>query len=256
MFLNLINKMNLNLGINYPINKEKNEIKKELKNMNFSKIINLILLNQPIVLSKLNYPNKLVNKMNTTKKISSLKKSNKKNYKTSYNNENGKFFNVELSKINKDKKIIETKNIYDNRKKYKKNKKSFYILNNRKYNDNKFNDIPIINTSFHKKKKIQINKQKSISISKLQKANSFSKSQNLNNSNASFDIKKISEKKLSPIGRSKNKKVGINFTIKSNNKNNKFYLIKKRQNIALDFKTKMSLYIQNQKKYSQREKKK
>lgn len=246
--------MNLNLGINYPNNKEKNLIKKDIINKNFSKIINLILSNQPIVLSKLNYPNKLVNKINTTKKGYSLKYNNSKNYKTSYIKENGKFFNVEISKLNKDKKkVIEsTKNIYDNNKRYKKNKSSFYILNNRKYNDNKFNDIPIINTSFHKKKRIQINKKNLYSISKSKNVNSFSKSQNL--SNASFDIKKISERKLSPIEGNKNKKIGINFTIKSSNKNNKFYLIKKRQNISHDLKTKMSLYIQNQKKYSQKDK--
>ena len=247
--------MNLNLGLNRPINKEKNLIKKEIINSNFKKIISLILTNRPIVLTNLNYPNKLANKMNTTKKGYSLKNNNLKNYKTSYIKENGKFFNVELSKINKDKKVIESsKNIYNKRKKYKKNKSSFYILNNRKYNDNKFNDIPITNTSFQKKKKIQINKQKSNSILNTKNTNSFSKSQNINNSNASFDIKKISERKLSPIGGSKNKKIGINFTIKSTNKNNKFYLIKNRQNICNDLKTKMSLYIQNQKKYSQREK--
>ena len=154
--------MNLNLGLNRPINKEKNLIKKEIINSNFKKIISLILTNRPIVLTNLNYPNKLANKMNTTKKGYSLKNNNLKNYKTSYIKENGKFFNVELSKINKDKKVIESsKNIYNKRKKYKKNKSSFYILNNRKYNDNKFNDIPITNTSFQKKKKIQINKQKS-----------------------------------------------------------------------------------------------
>ena len=247
--------MNLKLGINYPINKKKNLIKKDLVNKNFSKMISLILSNQPIALSKLNYPNKFINKMNTTKKGYSLKNNNTNNYKTSFNNEKGKFLNVEISKINKDKKIIEnSNNICGIQKKYKKNKGSFYIYNNRKYNDNKFNDIPIINTSFQKKKKMQLIKQKSESISKLKNVNSFSRSQNLNNSNASFDIKKISERKLSPIDRRKNKKIGINFTIKSSNKNNKFYLIKRRPNISNDLKTKMSLFIKNQKKNSRREK--
>ena len=110
--------MNLNLGINYPINKEKNLIKKDLINKNFSKMISLILSNKPIALSKLNYPNKFINKMNTTKKGYSLKNNNTKNYKTTYNNEKGKFLNVEISKINKDKKVIEnSNNICDIKKK-------------------------------------------------------------------------------------------------------------------------------------------
>ena len=245
--------MNLNVGLNYPINKEKNLIKKELISKNFTKIISLLLTNRPIVLTNQNLPKNLVNKMNTAKKGYSLKNNNKKNNKTSHISD-GKFFNVELSKLNRDTNTTKSPR---NRNKYNKNKNksSFYILNNRKYNDNKFNDIPIINTSFHKKKKIQINKQKSdYSISQTKNANSFSKSQNLNNSNFSFDNNKISGRKLSPIGGSKIKKNGINFTIKNSNKNNKFYLLKNRQNIAYDLKTKMSLYIQNQKKYSQREK--
>ena len=48
-----------------------------------------------------------------------------------------------------------------------------------------------------RKKKLRINNQRIESISNYNKSRSFSKSQNLNYSNGSFDIKKILERKFS-----------------------------------------------------------
>ena len=247
--------MNLNLGLNYPLNKEKNYLKKDLLNKNFTKILSLILSNQSTALSNINYHNKFIHKIYTTKKGYSFKNNKLKKYKTSFISNNDKILNKEFSKINIDNKEIQKTNNICDQINIKRKKNNIFCLNKRKENDPfKFHEVPINNTSYQRQKKIIINNQKIESVSKM-KAKSFSKSQNLNFSIGSVDIKKLSERKIFS-GRkdsSKKKKNKINLTINSKDKNNKFYLIKKRKNFSQDLKTKISVYIQQQKKYSQRE---
>ena len=248
--------MNLNFGLNYPINKENNYIKKDLLNKNFTKIVSLILTTRPIALSNINYHNKFIHKVYTNKKGFSLKNNNLKKNKTSFISDNEKILNRELSKINIDHKEIPNTNICYDKINCKRKKNNISILNTRKCNDNcKFHEVPKNNTSYQKQKKLIINNHKTESVSKFIKNKSFSKSQYLNHSCGSVDIKKISKRKISS-GRersSKNKKNIKNLTINNKNKNNKFYLIKKRNNFSHDLKTKISLYIQQQQKYCQRE---
>lgn len=246
--------MNLNFGINYPLNKDKNLIKKDLVNKNFTKIINIILTNQPIALSNLNYHKKFIHKIYSSKKELSMKNYKLKKYKSSYFNDDDKLFNPQLSKINiENKENSNTKKNCD-KKSNKRSNDSFYILNKRKFSDNlKSKNVPINNTSYQRQKKIIINNQRIESISNYNKSRSFSKSQNLNYSNGSFDIKKILERKFSSKkGENKNSIKKINLTINNKDKNNKFYLIKKRKYFSHDLKTKINLYIQQQKKYKKR----
>ena len=116
--------MNLNIGINHPTNKNKNNIKKDLLNKNFTKIINIILTNQPIPLSNLNYHKKFIHKIYSTKKRLQMKNYKLKKYKSSYLNDNDKYLNSELSKINIENK--ETSNAKN--KCYKKKIKEIMIV--------------------------------------------------------------------------------------------------------------------------------
>ena len=238
--------MNLNSGLHYT--------KKNPLNTNITKIVNLILSNQPIFISNSKYHNNFINKIRIMKKGYSMKNSNLKKYKSSFINDNKTFLNRDMSKINiQNRSNINIKNIC-NKQKLNKNNNSFYISKPYKYNENIINnEIPNSNISHKKKNKNIIFNQKLKSKLKLKKSKSFSISRNLSCSTGSADIQKITNQNISSGAKSNNKKSRINLTIKGKNKrNSKFYLIKKNKNFSNDLKAKINLYIEQQKKYTQR----
>ena len=243
--------MDLNSEI---LNKDKKQYnKKNLLNKNITKIVNLILSNQPIA-SNINNPNynKLYKNNNLNKKVNSMKRNNLKNNKSLFLNDNKMFFIRDLSKINIQKKL--TNNIYiknkSNNIRFKKNN----IFNKRKYNENLNNNIiRINNTLYHRQ--ININGQIIDSVSNFKKTKSYSASQNLNNSNSSANLNNMPYRKINiegEYGKIKNNKNISNLTVRKKNNNNKFYLIKKRKNLSHDLKAKINIYLEQQKKCSNR----
>ena len=238
--------MNLNSGLHYT--------KKNPLNTNITKIVNLILSNQPIFISNSKYHNNFINKIRIMKKGYSMKNNNLKKYKSSFINDNKTFLNRDMSKINiQNRSNINIKNIC-NKQKLNKNNNSFYISKQYKYNENIINnEIPNSNISYKKKNKNIMINQKLKAKLKLKKSKSFSISRNLSCSTGSADIHKMTNQNISSGAKSKNKISRINLTIKGKSKrNSSFYLIKKRKNFSNDLKAKINLYIEQQKKYSQR----
>ncbi len=243
--------MNLNSGFNYT--------KKNGLNTNITKIVNLILSNQPIIISNLKYNNNYINKNRISNKGFSMKNNNLKKYKSSCVKDNNNFYKSESSKIKLQKKSnINISNICN---KYKPNKRpnSLYIIKTQKVKENiKNNEIPN-NNIYHKEKndnrianqKVQSNSK----IQKIQKSKSFSTaSNNLNHSTGSFDRPKILKRNISSGAKLSNIKGKINWIINDKNKrNNKYYLIKKRKNFSHDLKAKINIYIEHQRKYSQKD---
>ncbi len=247
--------MNLNSRLNHSKNKEQNYIKKELLNKNITKIVNLILSNKPIAFSNLNYNNNFIHKLQITKKGYSMKDYNLKNYKNSNIKDSQKYLIKDLSKQNIQNKLNNNIKNFCNKMQYKRKNNSFYISNKRKFNENiKYNEVK--STSYQKQKKKIINNRSVNSVSRIKKAKSFCISKNLNISCGSVDIKRMQKKKISICGISGNKAKKINMNLNKINKskdNNKFYIIKKGKNFSHDIKTKINSYIEQQKKYSQRE---
>ena len=235
--------MNLNSGLNYT--------KKNVLNTNITKIVNLILSNQPIIISNLKYHNNYINKNRISKKGFSMKNNNLNKYKSSYIKDNNNFHKSESSKIKLQKKSnINISNICN---KHKPNKRhnSFYIIKTRKIKENiKNNEIP--NNNIYDN---NITNQKVQSKSKIQKSNSFSTtSNNLNHSIGSFDRNEIIKRNISSGAKISNIKGKINWIINDKNKrNNKYYLIKKQKNFSHDLKAKINIYIEHQRKYSQKD---
>ena len=246
--------MYLNSELYNLLNKDKKNNKRNLLNNNITKIVSLILSNQPFSSSNLNCPNKINKAANINKKINhSIKKNNLKNYKSLLINVNQQFFIRDFSNINIQKKT--NKNIYiknnNNNIKLKKDN----TFDKRQFNTNLKNRIlPINNTVYHMQNKNILNKQ--IIGPKFRKAKSFTKSQKLNNSISSLDTKKTLYRKLSSEGefegKISKKKIINNLTVNRKNKNNKYYLIKKRKNFTDNLKAKMNIYLDQPKKYTQR----
>jgi hypothetical protein len=136
--------MNLNSGLN--------NSKKNILNTNITKIINLILSNQPIIISNVKYHNNCLNKMPITKKGLSMKNNNLNKCQSSFINDNKIFYKNDLSKTNlQNKSNVNISNI-SNRHKPNKRYNSFYIIKTRKYNENnKNNEIPNSNICYKKK---------------------------------------------------------------------------------------------------------
>ena len=252
--------MNVGSGLGERV-KVNNLTRKNLKDKSITTIINLILSDQPLSYFKFN-----------DKKFHKIKIKDK-GYSTQNKSKNSNFQNNKLSFIEKEVKPVTNKtqysgdknNIinhykiikYSNRFQYNKSN-SFYILpnNSLKYNKSQKcnNYIPNANNnriSQQKKKRNIIKKMKSNSNKKHQKSNSFSLSQNLNYSHC-LENKSMKKKNCSANkSHSKNKR-SFKY-IGKNKKTNIFYLIKKRNNLSHDVKTKINMYIEQQKKYSQRE---
>ena len=249
--------MNFKSGLNYSIHKDKNYIKKDLLKKNITKIVSLIISNKPIAYINSNYHNNFSHKIQIGKKGYSMKDFNLKNFNNSIKKDSQKFLIKDASKNNIQKRTSNNLNNIINKIQSKRKNNSFYSVNNFKDNENiKYNEIPINSTSYPKKKKNIINSRRVNSVSKIKKAKSFCKSKNLNFSLGSVDIKKMTKKRISFLDKSENKKENINMSLNKKNKNkdnSKVYLIKKRKNFSHDIKTKINLYIEQQKKYSQRE---
>ena len=235
--------MNLNSQLNYPLNKNKS-YKKDLINKNVSKIINLILSNKSSILSNL----KSQSNMNNTKKGYSLKNYHYLKNKISIPKENQKIFNREISKVNLiNKTNINIINIY-NKSKNKLNDNNFYILKKQKLNENSNNnEIPNNILSCQKTKKKILNYLKTELTPKLKNNNSFSISRNLNESEIPLNIKKKLKRDLLSNDKINNKN-RLNWTINSLNKKNK-----KQKNLSQNVRTKINLYLERQKMFSQRE---
>ena len=248
--------MNLNVGLNNLLNKEKN-IKKEILNKNITKIVNLILSNQPMVTSNIKFQRNLINRMSLYKKGYSMKNKNSKKEKISSVYFKERFSSRDLSIINiKNKNNINInipnisfKNI-QNRNNY-----SFYILKNNKKNNNlNNNDIPINNISYQKSKIDLVDQYKTESNSKIKKTKSFSTSRNSNYSMRLWDDKKVVRRDFSSNEQQKNKnKKRINWTSNKPIKQNNFYLIKKQIHLNNNLRTKINHYVEKLKKKSQRE---
>ena len=248
--------MNLNAGLNNLLNKEKN-IKKEILNKNITKIVNLILSNQPLVTSNLKLQKNLINRISLYKKGYSMKNKNSKKDKISSDYFKERFSSRDLSIINiKNKNNINInipnisfKNIQ------KRNNYSFYILKKNKNNNNlNNNDIPNNNISYQKSKIDLVNQYKTEPISKIKKSQSFSVSRNSNYSKSLLDNKKVARRDFSSNDQQKNKnKKRINWTSNKPIKQNNFYLIKKQIHLNDNLRKKINHYVVKLKKKSQRE---
>ena len=248
--------MNLNAGLNNLLNKEKN-IKKELLNKNITKIVHLILSNQPMVTQNFKLQKNLINRMNLYKKGYSLKNKISKKEKTSSGYFKERYSSRDLSIINIKNKSnininipnISFKNIKN------RNNHSFCILKKHKNNNNlNNNDIPNNNTSYQKSKIDLVNQYKTEPISKLKKAKSFSTSRNSNYIGSIWEDKKAVRRDFSSNEQRKNKnKIRINWTSNKQNKQNNFYLIKKQISFNHVLRTKINHYVEKLKKKTQRE---
>lgn len=247
--------MNLNAGLNNLLNKEKN-IKKEILNKNITKIVNLILSNQPLITPNLKIERNLINRMSLYKKGYSLKNKNAKKEKICSALFKERFSSRDLSIINIENKSNININIpnISFKKIQNRNNHSFYILKKQKKNNLNNNDIPNNKISHQKSKIDLISQYKTESISKIKKARSFSTSRNSNYMVRLWGNKKVARRDFSSNDQQKNKnKKKINWTSNKPNKQNNFYLIKKQISFNHNLRSKINHYVEKLKKKSQRE---